>query len=78
MFALFLAPSFGAFPHVFAYLDPATSTLIISAIIGAFAAIGMFAKRIWYGTKRMVLPKSESVAESEPSVTSVEPPASRD
>ena len=36
---------------VFAYLDPATGTLIISGIVGAFAAIAMVFKKFWYKIK---------------------------
>lgn len=36
---------------LFAYLDPATGTLIISAIVGGFAAIAMVFKRFWYQIK---------------------------
>lgn len=53
-----------------AYLDPATGTLIISAIVGGFAAAAMFIKRFWYRMKRAVLRtdrdtslSSETVAE---------------
>jgi hypothetical protein len=38
-------------PPVFAYLDPATGTLIISAIVGAFAAIALVFKNYWYKIK---------------------------
>ena len=44
------APASAASPTV-AYLDPATGTLIIPAIIGGFAAIGMVVKRFWYQIK---------------------------
>ncbi len=36
---------------VLAYLDPATGTLIVSAIVGGFAAIGMLFKRYWFRIK---------------------------
>ncbi len=36
---------------IFAYLDPATGTLIISAIVGAFAAIALVFKNFWYKIK---------------------------
>ena len=36
---------------VFAYLDPATGTLIISAIVGAFAALALVFKNFWYKIK---------------------------
>jgi hypothetical protein len=37
-------------PH-FAYLDPATGTLIISAIVGFFAAVALLIKNFWYKIK---------------------------
>ncbi|MGI9585240.1 MAG: hypothetical protein ACR2N7_06580 [Acidimicrobiia bacterium] len=33
---------------MFSYLDPATGTLIVSAIVGGFAAAAMMIKRFWY------------------------------
>ena len=39
---------------VFGYLDPATGTLIVSAIVGGFAAAGLVIKNSWYRTKRLV------------------------
>lgn len=36
---------------LFAYLDPATGTLIVSAIVGGFAAIAMVFKKFWYQIK---------------------------
>ncbi len=41
------APASAATP-TFAYMDPASATLIISAIIGGFAAFGMIIKKFWY------------------------------
>jgi hypothetical protein len=38
---------------IFAYLDPATGTLIVSAIVGGFAAGAMVIKRFWYRIKSM-------------------------
>lgn len=49
---------------IFAYLDPATGTLIISAIVGAIAAIGLVFKNSWYKMKRMVTGKSKDDAKS--------------
>lgn len=46
------APASAASPTV-AYLDPATGTLIVSAIIGGFAAIGMVIKKFWYQIKSL-------------------------
>jgi hypothetical protein len=35
-------------PSVFAYLDPGTGSMIISAIIGIFATIYLALKTYWY------------------------------
>lgn len=64
------APASAASPTV-AYLDPATGTLIISAIIGGFAAIGMVVKRFWYQIKNLFTGGSDhsSAPESEAAST---------
>ncbi len=49
---------------IFAYLDPATGTLIISAIVGALAAIGLVFKNSWYRIKRLFTGKSADDAKS--------------
>ena len=36
-----------------AYLDTATGTLIVSAIVGGFAAIAMVVKKFWYQIKSL-------------------------
>ncbi len=48
-----------------AYLDPATGTLIISAIVGGFAAIVMFIKKYWYKAKS-VLTRTDTQAPPVP------------
>ncbi len=54
---------------VFAYLDPATVTLIISAVVGGFAAVAMFVKRFWYRFKNLfVKSKPTDVPVAEVSV----------
>ena len=46
---------------VFGYLDPATGTLIVSAIVGGFAAAGLVIKNSWYRTKRLIGGSGSSV-----------------
>jgi hypothetical protein len=58
------APAAAATPTV-AYLDPATGTLIVSAIIGGFAAIGMFIKKFWYQIKSAFTGGSSSKPRAE-------------
>ncbi|RLE23407.1 MAG: hypothetical protein DRJ50_06245 [Actinobacteria bacterium] len=36
---------------ILAYLDPATGTLIVAAIVGGFAAGGLWLRRSWYSVK---------------------------
>jgi hypothetical protein len=66
----------------FAYLDPATGTLIISAIIGGFAAIAMFFRRYFYRAKDLVMgTKSETdVADAtmDPAQHPIEDPSTPD
>jgi hypothetical protein len=38
-------------PSVFAYLDPSTGSMIVSAIIGILASIALAAKTYWYKLK---------------------------
>lgn len=53
-------------PH-FAYLDPATGTLIISAVVGFFAAAALLVKNFWYKIKGVFGGKQEPAASvSEP------------
>lgn len=66
------APASAATPTV-AYLDPATGTLIVSAIIGGFAAIGMFIKKFWYQIKGVFTGGSSSPAPTQPADGSAEP-----
>ncbi|MFW2404066.1 MAG: hypothetical protein ACN4GT_04800 [Gammaproteobacteria bacterium] len=54
-----------------AYLDPGTGSMIISAIVGLFATVGLAVKTYWYKIKAMFR-RDAPVAESstEPAVDS--------
>lgn len=52
--ALFAA-LLGAAPSAFAYLDPSTGSMILSAIVGIFATLGLAIKTYWYKLKNLVL-----------------------
>ena len=52
------APPLAAEP-VFAYLDPATSSMITSGILGAFAAVALVVKRWYQITGLLVRTKDE-------------------
>lgn len=38
-------------PSVFAYLDPSTGSMVVSAIVGIFASIALALKTYWYKIK---------------------------
>ena len=47
-----VAVALGSFaPSAFAYLDPSTGSMILSAIIGVFATAGLVIKNYWYKLK---------------------------
>lgn len=53
----------------FAYLDPSTGSMIVSAIIGIFATVGLALKTYWYKFKSLFkgqkdAPEASAVAES--------------
>jgi hypothetical protein len=41
----------GFAPSAFAYLDPSTGSMILSAILGLFATVGLALKTYWYKLK---------------------------
>jgi hypothetical protein len=46
------AIAFGSFaPSAFAYLDPSTGSMILSAVIGILATAGLVIKNYWYKLK---------------------------
>ena len=45
--ALMMASS----PPAFAYLDPSTGSMVVSAIVGIFASIALAVKTYWYKIK---------------------------
>jgi len=47
-FVLFL----GSSSDVFAYLDPSTGSMVVSAIVGIFASIALAVKTYWYKIKK--------------------------
>ena len=38
-------------PPAFAYLDPSTGSMVVSAIVGIFASIALAVKTYWYKIK---------------------------
>ena len=55
-------------PGAFAYLDPSTGSMVVSAIVGIFASIALAMKTYWYKIKAIF--KRGSKRESEPEDTS--------
>ena len=70
-----LAPS-----TVFAYLDPSTGSMVVSAIVGIFASIALAVKTYWYKIKAIFrrgdksTPARESAEESAHKSAPGEPP----
>jgi hypothetical protein len=58
---LMLAMSSFAQP-AFAYLDPSTGGMIISAILGLLATIGLALKTYWYKVKRFFVGSKSDIA----------------
>lgn len=48
----------GFAPPALAYLDPSTGSMILSAIVGVFATVGLAAKTYWYKLKSLFRGKS--------------------
>lgn len=48
---LLLVSLAGFAPPAFAYLDPSTGSMILSAIVGLFATLGLAVKTYWYKLK---------------------------
>lgn len=53
LLALFWALA-GLAPDAHAYLDPSTGSMILSAIVGLFATLGLAVKTYWYKLKNLV------------------------
>jgi hypothetical protein len=65
------AVALGSFaPAAFAYLDPSTGSMILSAVIGVFATAGLVLKNYWYKLKSFFRGgKAEQGNEVEPANT---------
>ena len=53
-FFLFALLSFGFMDSVQAYLDPSTGSMLLSALIGMFATLGLVVKTYWYKLKSLI------------------------
>jgi O-antigen/teichoic acid export membrane protein len=45
-------------PCVFAYLDPSTGSMVISALVGIFASLALALKTYWYRLKNLFRAKN--------------------
>lgn len=51
----------GFAPPVFAYLDPSTGSMIVSAIVGIFATLSLAIKTYWYKLKSLFTGKRAGI-----------------
>jgi O-antigen/teichoic acid export membrane protein len=59
-----IAIALGSFaPGAFAYLDPSTGSMILSAIVGIFATVGLALKTYWYKLKSLFRGQKDSQTE---------------
>jgi hypothetical protein len=58
---------FGFAPSAFAYLDPSTGSMILSAIVGVFATLVLAIKTYWYKLKSFFTGRTaQTDADAEP------------
>lgn len=50
----------GLAPEAQAYLDPSTGSMILSAIVGLFATIGLALKTYWYKLRNLLVRRSDT------------------
>ena len=67
LFAVFCALA-GLAPEAQAYLDPSTGSMILSAIVGLFATIGLALKTYWYKLRNLLIRRpDDSLSERDAS-----------
>ena len=52
-------------PAAFAYLDPSTGSMVVSAIVGIFASIALAVKTYWYKIKGFLKRDSKQDSSSQ-------------
>jgi hypothetical protein len=63
-------------PSAFAYLDPSTGSMILSAIVGLLATLGLAIKTYWYKLKSIFRGQTkESVAANQSHAEGETPPS---
>ncbi|MCE7903029.1 MAG: hypothetical protein DYH20_10360 [Gammaproteobacteria bacterium PRO9] len=58
----------GMAPAAHAYLDPSTGSMILSAIVGIFATLGLAIKTYWYKLKNLLKGSRAAEAKAEAQV----------
>jgi hypothetical protein len=66
----------GFAPSAFAYLDPSTGSMILSAILGILATVGLALKTYWYKLKALFRGKPPQLPVEAPTDDSVSDPGS--
>ncbi len=64
LFTLFCALA-GLSPEAQAYLDPSTGSMILSAIVGLFATLGLAVKTYWYKFRSLLIRRPEPAPEAQ-------------
>jgi hypothetical protein len=59
----------GLAPEARAYLDPSTGSMILSAIVGLFATLGLALKTYWYKLRNLLIRRPDPAPESQPDAT---------
>jgi hypothetical protein len=59
----------GLAPEAQAYLDPSTGSMILSAIVGLFATLGLAVKTYWYKFRNLLIRRPEAAPETQRDVT---------
>jgi len=61
IFFLVIISMTGFSQPVYAYLDPSTGSMLISAVIGMFATVGLVLKTYWYKVKSFLKKTPEEI-----------------
>ena len=68
LFAVFCTLA-GLAPEAQAYLDPSTGSMILSAIVGLFATIGLALKTYWYKLRNLLIRRPDPAPENQRDAT---------
>jgi peptidoglycan/LPS O-acetylase OafA/YrhL len=68
LFVVFCALA-GLAPEAQAYLDPSTGSMILSAVVGLFATLGLALKTYWYKFRNLLIRRPEPAPETQRDAT---------